>query len=301
MEHPIFEGARLVTSADGTRIYTDAAGNPSKPSIVFIHGYSLSSIVYDNLFSNPSWREKLFLVRLDMRGHGKSDKPEQESAWTQTKFAEDFDAVVRAYQLRKPLVAAWSCGGAMVADILAFHSSISLAGIVYITPIPYLGFFQHIATDYVLDVIPKLTQKTDVNTFQIASRDFIQGLVSPKHYLNRVAFPQRLQQACLGDVMSQPRTCAAYTLQRSQDEFGLMRAGREGLPMLLINGKDDMLLKSQPLSKLFEKWKNMEVVNMDTGHMPWWEAPQAFNDVVLGWIAKVLGGEMKRMQLEAHL
>lgn len=46
-------------------------------------------------------------VRYDVRGHGRSGKPEEDEAWEWKRFAEDFDAVVEAYKLHKPFVAGW--------------------------------------------------------------------------------------------------------------------------------------------------------------------------------------------------
>lgn len=50
-------------SADGTEIYADAAGDPSKPGAVFIHGFSLSAALFDVIFADPMWTEVLYLVR----------------------------------------------------------------------------------------------------------------------------------------------------------------------------------------------------------------------------------------------
>ena len=53
-------------------------------------------------------------VRYDVRGQGASDQPLDPSAWTSNKFAEDFKAVVEAYGLKKPFIAAW-CDGFYVS------------------------------------------------------------------------------------------------------------------------------------------------------------------------------------------
>ncbi|KAJ6484158.1 hypothetical protein C8R45DRAFT_931609 [Mycena sanguinolenta] len=68
---------RFVTSADGTQIFAEARGDPSKPA-----------------------------VRYDTRGHGRSDKPTTAAAWVSQRLAEDFDAVVQSYTLIKPFVLA---------------------------------------------------------------------------------------------------------------------------------------------------------------------------------------------------
>ena len=52
-----------VTSVDGTRIYSEALGDSTKPAIVFIHGFQLSSAAFDPIFDDPKWTDKLYLVR----------------------------------------------------------------------------------------------------------------------------------------------------------------------------------------------------------------------------------------------
>lgn len=52
----------FVVSSDGAKIYADAAGDPSNPAIVFIHGYQFSGLVWDNLFYNEKYTKKYYLV-----------------------------------------------------------------------------------------------------------------------------------------------------------------------------------------------------------------------------------------------
>lgn len=50
-------------------------------------------------------------MRYDLRGHGRSGKPETAAGYTSDKFAEDFKAVMTAFGLTKPIVVGWSYGG----------------------------------------------------------------------------------------------------------------------------------------------------------------------------------------------
>lgn len=54
---------RFVSSSDGGSIYADAVGDASKPALVFIHGYTLSAAVWDDIFSDPRYTQQFFLVR----------------------------------------------------------------------------------------------------------------------------------------------------------------------------------------------------------------------------------------------
>ena len=107
--------SKFVMSKDGTKIWIDAIGDPSKPSIVFIPGASSSSLVFDKQFRDPELTQNLRLVlhpsfihsevfadadikvRHDVRGQGLSDQPLDPSAWASNNFADDFKAVVEAY------------------------------------------------------------------------------------------------------------------------------------------------------------------------------------------------------------
>ena len=53
----------FVTSRDGTQIWTDAVGDHSKPSIVFVNGFISSALVFEKQFEDPELINRLHLVR----------------------------------------------------------------------------------------------------------------------------------------------------------------------------------------------------------------------------------------------
>ena len=55
---------RISTSRDGTRIYADAIGDSTKPAIVFVHGFSFCTLVFDKLFLETKLSREFFLVSL---------------------------------------------------------------------------------------------------------------------------------------------------------------------------------------------------------------------------------------------
>jgi len=54
--------AVYVTSPDGTNIWAEATGNPNKPAVVFIPGFSCSSLAFNKQWSDPSMTENLYMV-----------------------------------------------------------------------------------------------------------------------------------------------------------------------------------------------------------------------------------------------
>ena len=55
--------SKVVTSSDGTEIYAEAVGNPKKPHIVFVHGFTLSGAVFDRIFHDTQYQQRYYLVR----------------------------------------------------------------------------------------------------------------------------------------------------------------------------------------------------------------------------------------------
>lgn len=97
----------FVTSADGTRLWAQAIGDPSKPAIVFLHGLACTALGFDRQFSDPELLKNLYLVRYELRGHGRSTMWEAPEAYESIRFAEDFKAVCDHFKLVRPILLGW--------------------------------------------------------------------------------------------------------------------------------------------------------------------------------------------------
>ncbi len=76
-------------------------------------------------------QDRFHLVAMDLRGHGASDKPESEAAYTNTDlWAGDVKAVIDAADLKTPLLVGWSYGARVIAAYLAVEGDADVAGIV---------------------------------------------------------------------------------------------------------------------------------------------------------------------------
>lgn len=61
MSTPYNPSCVYVDPADGTRIYSEAVGDITKPCIVPIHRFQLSSVAFDPIFNDPKWTDQLLL------------------------------------------------------------------------------------------------------------------------------------------------------------------------------------------------------------------------------------------------
>ncbi|KAJ6558249.1 Alpha/Beta hydrolase protein [Mycena capillaripes] len=273
---------RLLKSADGTDIYAEALGDASKPAVVFIHGFSMSSMAFNAIFCDPQWIASAYLVRYDVRGHGRSGKPADQASWESKRLAEDFDAVVEAFKLDKPFVLGWSLGATFITDILSFKPPTYISGVIYVGALPYMGpTLAKVGSPACLVTLAPLMQTANVDEYQAAAIAFAE--------LTHASLPYDFYLACLGNSLVQPRGVTVCLLSRTQDESGLLKAGRDdGLPMLSVHGAKDRIIVREAVLDAVKGWKNLTVVDIeDAEHFVWISQPDKFRTELLSWISGV--------------
>lgn len=93
--------ARFADSADGVRIAVYEQGNPDGPTVVLVHGWPDSHVLWDGVV--PLLTDRFRVVRYDNRGVGGSTVPRPVSAYTMAHFADDFTAVIDAVSPDRPV------------------------------------------------------------------------------------------------------------------------------------------------------------------------------------------------------
>lgn len=99
---------------DGVKIYYEVHGEG--PAILLTHGYSATSQMWQGQVEALSKDHKL--VVWDMRGHGRSDSPDDLSEYSEAKTVADMAALLDAVGAEKAVIGGLSLGGYMS---LAFH------------------------------------------------------------------------------------------------------------------------------------------------------------------------------------
>ena len=107
LDNPL-SGEKILTSADGTKIWAESARNPTKPALVFIHGLSCTALGFDKRFADKRLRENFHLIRYEMRGHCRSGQPLEAEAYQSIRYAEDLKTVTcEAFGVEKPFLVGW--------------------------------------------------------------------------------------------------------------------------------------------------------------------------------------------------
>ncbi|KAF5353606.1 hypothetical protein D9758_013784 [Tetrapyrgos nigripes] len=144
---------------------------------------------FDKQYTNSTLLKNLYIIRYDVRGCGRSDAPLKQEAYSSKRQAEDFKAVMDAFNVKKPFVATWSLGGIVPADVLSKYGPDSLVGVIL------LGSFPH----------RNMHGDVHGNTLQV--RSFL-------------CFSK--DQTALRWAATQPPAVRQFMLGRSQDETGII-------------------------------------------------------------------------------
>lgn len=83
---------RYVDSSDGVRIAVYEQGNPDGPTLVLVHGWPNSHVMWDGVVALLA--DRFRIVTYDNRGAGASSVPKPVKAYTMGRFADDFAAVI---------------------------------------------------------------------------------------------------------------------------------------------------------------------------------------------------------------
>ncbi len=101
MASPQRVSRNFVDSADGVRIAAYEEGNPEGPTVVLVHGFPDSHVLWDGVV--PLLAERFRVIRYDNRGVGGSSAPGAASGYAMERFADDFASVTAALCPGRPV------------------------------------------------------------------------------------------------------------------------------------------------------------------------------------------------------
>ncbi|KAF8465887.1 Alpha/Beta hydrolase protein [Gautieria morchelliformis] len=260
--------SRVLKSSDGCEIYAEATGQPRHPHVVLIHGMTFCGAVFDDFCRLPDMLQNLYVVRYDMRGHGRSGKPEAAEGHVSKLYADDFMTVVAAFGLKKPVLAAWSFGGTVAMDLAANITPNPISGVFYINSTS----LQRRSGTPLMAVIMSL--EADIATSALALQRMRQACFDAPH-TEQPSFYDKCFYA--GMQAFQPYAARRVGLGRSTDPEPYIRLLKEGkVEVFVYYGKHDALLDGAVLeAEMKETTMNVEVSVVENGcHAIFWQFPK---------------------------
>lgn len=249
-------------------------GNKEKTPIVFVHGNSMSSNIWQKQF-NSSLSEKYYLVAFDIPGCGASDYSKNpEKDYNLSDIGEALVEVIHHYKLTNYFVVGYSFGGNIVMQSILklqnckgiFINSVPVTlplmmDKMYL-PNPDLGImFQKEYTEDVLD--------RNLKNF------FVDEAIMPqflKHEFRQT--DGLLRQAITNNIIE----------EKIIDEVAALN--QVTIPVAFITGEQERVMDNRYFStfSVANTWRKGVQLIPSANHCPHWETPEEYNTLLNDFI-----------------
>ena len=268
-----FDGAKkILLLPNGEHLAYIDMGDPKGPPVVLIHGYTDNARDWVPLipFLNKHYR----LIVVDIRGHGRSDKP--ECCYAKIDFAYDIKLLFDSLHIPKADVVGHSLGS-MIAQVLAEEWPDRMRRVILISSTggPKPGTVPKKPSYDFAAQIRQLQEPVDPD-----SPFMIEWWASPKPVNEE--FIRRQRQ----DAANIPLAVWLAVLEQGVNPADLQSTlPKLKAPTLLIWGSDDPIMEEEVRQSLREALPAAKVkVFAGLGHNPFWEEPEAVAKVVNGFL-----------------
>ncbi|MEY7851664.1 alpha/beta fold hydrolase [Natrarchaeobius sp. A-rgal3] len=250
-------------------IHVDEAGSTNDRTILFVHGYSQCRLSWRNQLRSDL-TEEFRLVAMDLRGHGRSEKP--ADAYDDSKlWADDVRAVIDALELEDVLLVGWSYGSLVALDYLSEYGTDGLVGVNLVGIVSELGTdrARAVLTQGYVDLVPKMesTETTEcVDALSQFVRQCMYEELPPDEFYYILGF----------NVIVPPRVRRCL---RSRDVSHWDLLSELAVPVLLTHGQEDGVVKPEAARSAAEQLEKATVsLYPETGHSPFWENHTRYNE-----------------------
>src|SRR5215470_7255695 len=210
----------------GLTISAQEWGNPAGPEILFIHGFSQSSMSWMRQVDSDLAKE-FRIVTYDLRGHGNSDKPVEPERYRDSKaWGDEVQAVIDAAGLKRPVLVGWSYAGRVISDYVATHGTSRIAGINFV--------------DAAIKANPEFVGDNLKNLPLMASEDMATNIKATREFVHGCFEKQPTAEdyeIMLAFNMMVPPKVRAGLGSRALDATEVM--SKLKLPVLVTHGRED--------------------------------------------------------------
>lgn len=269
-----------IASNDGTRLHAVESGISDGQPLVFIHGFSQSWRAWQSQFESDL-QDDFRLVAVDIRGHGESDKPDNESYKESKVWADDIDALIDALGLRDPILCGWSYGPLIILDYIRHYGEENIGGACFVSGITKLGSedASAVLTPEFLSLVPGF--------FSIDITESARALGT----LIRLCFNKELSEEDFATMLdynlSVPQYVRQAMLSRVLDNDDLLPNLRR--PLLVVHGAEDKIVRLAAAEQIGSAVNGATIVRVeDSGHAPFREQPDRFN----AWLRDFASGKL---------
>ena len=258
----------IITGGGGTQLHVVETGSSAGRPILFIHGFSQSCFSWNRQL-NSDLADDFRLIAMDIRGHGRSEKPRDAYGDSQL-WADDIKAVIDDLGLDRPILVGWSYGPLILLDYVRHHGESSIAGVNFVCGITRLGSDEAMAvlTPAFLEHVPGLFS-TDVNESVQSLESLVRLCLTPEPADEDIYL-------MLGWNVTTPPYVRQAMFSRTFDNDDLLP--NIGVPVLVTHGTDDRIVKSLAAEQIKAAVPHAQLHLMqNAGHAPFWDSAPTYN------------------------
>lgn len=261
-----------ISGYNDVKLHINDEGNHSGPVLLFIHGFSQSSLSWKQ--QRCSYLKDDFrIVSIDIRGHGSSDKPQIAECYNNhIPFARDIDAVLNYIDASKVLPVCWSMGGNWICDYLREFGEKRFSGILLVGATTQQGtpitekFFGSGAIQNLQGLF-----ESDLQKNILATKNFVRACVNKPHLAQDF-------DEILAYNMIVSNEIREWVLGRVSDNNDILL--KLTLPLVQIHGSLDKIVLPYAGEYTIQNISHNEkelILYEGIGHSPFYEAPDKFN------------------------
>ena len=249
--------ALKAAARDGVSLRYDEAGS-GEPPLLFIHGWCCDHTYWARQV--PAFSADHRVVAVDLRGHGESDKPDQDYAIS--GFVDDLAWLCYELGLERPVIVGHSMGGVIGMNLVRKRRELARALVMVDSPAirlpealqPVLaGTLAGLKSPSYVE-----TAKSFVATFMF--REDSDPSVKESVIQGMAAAPQRVMRTALGDTVAPEN----------------LVPGPIGVPTLFVRASTQL----SSADGLRQRYPGLEVVEVDVAHFLHMEKPAEFNAIL---------------------
>jgi pimeloyl-ACP methyl ester carboxylesterase/predicted glycosyltransferase len=275
---------------DGVKLFYEVYGTGLQ-SMVFLPPWA---IVHSRVYKAqlPYFSERFRCITFDGRGNGKSDRPDDVTAYSLEQYVADALAVMDATGAGTAIVVGLSFGG-MLASILAAHHPERVKAIILVGTAATIGpGYPYMTPQHFAQVRDrfegwnKYNREYWLQNYPDFAQHFISNIFSEPHSTKQIEDGLGWASATTGAVLA--KTVEARRTPPSFD-VGEAMYRRIACPVLMIHGDDDQI---QPYAraKAVAEITVAELVTIPGGgHNPLGRFPVKSNALILEFLGRRLG------------
>jgi len=245
--------------------------------VVFIHGVWMSSRFFAGQL--PYFAGRYRTIALDLRGHGQSEKT--DTGHTVAQHARDVRGLLEALELREAVLVGWSMGSLVIWDYIEQFGTDRVAGMVDVDQSPSdfqwpdwpFGFLSFDDLRHVMTAV-----QTDRETL-------VRGFI-PHMFKEPPSEPDT--EWMVEEIARVPEPIAGAIIFDQTVQNYRETLPKVTVPTLLCIGRDEQLVSVAAGEWMAERLPQARLEIFEhSGHCPFLEEPDRFNEVVDAFIASL--------------